>query len=185
MLIFVWNLSHVQWGFWTTLVETRCIFMQNACVLLKGTSSMMAFEHQYCSFSFVVNWSLGWNLHTFWEGQIMPYCWTFNINRKIDTWSFNFLLIVELNLFLIALSVLPGKYLAMTAHQFPSFSCRSTIKLSSLSVHLSLLISGFKWLCHLMNVKWNFYLSLHCFPILPGRAAAIVLQFLAPYFLTI
>jgi hypothetical protein len=35
---------------------------------------------------------------------------------------------------------------------------------------------GSKWLCHL---------SLHCFPMRPGRAAAIALQFLAPFSTTI
>ena len=45
------------------------------------------------------------------------------------------------------------------------------IAISSSSVHLSFLISGFKWLCHL---------SLHCLPILPGKFLAIKLQFLGP-----
>lgn len=44
--------------------------------------------------------------------------------------------------------------------------------LSSSSVHLSLLISGFRWLCHRY---------LHCFPILPGSCLAIALQFFAPF----
>lgn len=47
--------------------------------------------------------------------------------------------------------------------------------LSSSSVHLSLLISGFRWLCHR---------SLHCFPMRPGSCLAIALQFFAPLPLT-
>lgn len=46
---------------------------------------------------------------------------------------------------------------------------------SSSSVHLSLRMSGFKWLCHL---------SRHCLPILPGSFLEIALQFLAPFYLT-
>lgn len=42
---------------------------------------------------------------------------------------------------------------------------------SSSRVHLSLEISGLRWLCHL---------SLHCLPIRPGNCLAMKLQFLAP-----
>lgn len=89
---------------------------------------------------------------------------------------------VEFQWFLIALSVLPGSHLAIRAHRLPSliksrfyFLCASIIALSYYSVHLYFLISGFKWLCHL---------SLHCFPILPGRFLAIYVQFFAPCFIT-
>ena len=82
---------------------------------------------------------------------------------------------VELNLFLMWLSVLPGKNLAISDHLFPNFLCNSTICKSSSRVHLFFLMSGFKWLCHL---------SRHYFPIRPGRCWATLLQFLAPCFPT-
>lgn len=78
-----------------------------------------------------------------------------------------FLLIVEFQWFLIALSVLkckrsnmysnlPGSSFAISAHLFPSRWCASNIFLSSSGVHASFLMSGFKWLCHLLGVKkWN------------------------------
>lgn len=52
--------------------------------------------------------------------------------------------IVLFQWFLIALSVLPGRYLAISAHRLPSLACSSTIRLSSSSVNAVFFISGFK-----------------------------------------
>ena len=52
--------------------------------------------------------------------------------------------IVEFQWFLIALSDLPGKYLAISAHLLPICMCKSNSNLSSVSVHAVFLISGFK-----------------------------------------
>ncbi len=65
--------------------------------------------------------------------------------------AFNFLLIAELKWFLMELSVLPGRYFAISAHLFPNFLWASMMIISSSIVHLSFLISGFKWLCHLIT----------------------------------
>ena len=83
---------------------------------------------------------------------------------------------VELKWFLIELSVLPGNSFAISAHLFPTLQCSLSMILSSSCVHFDRLMSGFRWLCHL---------SRHCLPILPVKEAAIILQFLAPFFLTI
>ena len=92
------------------------------------------------------------------------------------TISLSLRLIVELKWFLIELSVLPGRYLAISAHLLPNFTWAWIISSSSSSVHFSFFISGFRWLCHL---------SRHCFPILPGSYLAISDQFLAPWYFTI
>lgn len=76
----------------------------------------------------------------------------------------------------MALSVLPGRALAISHHLLPNLECIVRIILSSSGLHFSLRMLGSKWLCHL---------SRHYFPILPGSAEAIVLQFLAPCFSTI
>ena len=81
------------------------------------------------------------------------------------------LLSLELNLFLIALSVRPCNTLAISHHLFPILWCIWRIILSSSGDHFSFLILGSRWLCHL---------SLHCLPILPGRASATADQFLGP-----
>lgn len=65
---------------------------------------------------------------------------------------------VEFQWFLIALSVRPGRSLAISAHLLPSCLCASINMLSSSSDHASFLIEGLRWLCHR---------SLHCLPILP------------------
>jgi hypothetical protein len=83
---------------------------------------------------------------------------------------------LELNRFLIALSVLPGMALAISHQRLPCWECINRIRRSSSCDHFSLRMCGSKWLCHL---------SLHCFPMRPGRAAAIALQFLAPFSTTI
>ena len=90
----------------------------------------------------------------------------------INAYLFNF----ELNRFLIALSVLPGSSLAISDHLFPCLRWMSKMILSSSSLHLSFLIEGSKWLCHL---------SLHYLPTLPGKSSAILLQFLGPFSVTI
>mmetsp|Transcript_8411 Transcript_8411/g.7536 ORF Transcript_8411/g.7536 Transcript_8411/m.7536 type:complete len:232 (-) Transcript_8411:249-944(-) len=79
---------------------------------------------------------------------------------------------VEFHLFLIALSVLPGNSLAISAHLLPLTLCSSIIILSSSSVHGDLLISGFKWLYHL---------SRHCFPNRPFSCRAMNDQLFTPY----
>ena len=89
---------------------------------------------------------------------------------------FSFHFMVELKWFLMWLSVLPGRNLAISAHLLPKSLWAFIMISSSLSVHFPLLMSGFKWLCHL---------SLHCLPILPGKWLEMTLQFLGPYFLTI
>lgn len=66
--------------------------------------------------------------------------------------------IVEFQWFLIALSVRPGRSLAISAHLLPSCLCASISMLSSSSDHASFLIEGLRWLCHR---------SRHCLPILP------------------
>lgn len=83
---------------------------------------------------------------------------------------------LELNLFLIALSVLPGRSLAISHHLLPISRCILRMILSSSGDHFSFLMFGSRWLCHL---------SLHCLPILPGNAAAIVLQLRGPWVSTI
>ena len=59
-----------------------------------------------------------------------------------------------LHLFLIALSVLPGRCLRISAHLFPSFLCASISILSSSSLQGSFLIAGSKWKCHLFQ-HWS------------------------------
>lgn len=86
-----------------------------------------------------------------------------------------FLLMVEFQWFLIALSVLPGNSFAMRAHWLPNIWWAWYIMSSSCSVHALFLILGFRWLCHR---------SRHCFPILPLRWRAISVHFLAPYLFT-
>mmetsp|Transcript_10202 Transcript_10202/g.42346 ORF Transcript_10202/g.42346 Transcript_10202/m.42346 type:complete len:251 (+) Transcript_10202:1704-2456(+) len=82
-----------------------------------------------------------------------------------------FFLKVEFQWFLMALSVLPGSILAISAHLLPWILWASSRVLSSSSVHPSRLISGLRWLCHR---------SRHCLPMRPGRSLAIIDHFLAP-----
>lgn len=63
----------------------------------------------------------------------------------------------EFQWFLMALSVLPGSMAHNSAHLLPLYLCKRNKIHSSSSAQGLLLISGFKWLCHL---------SLHYFPIL-------------------
>ena len=92
--------------------------------------------------------------------------------RSLANWgSFRRLLRFELKRFLMALSVRPSTYLAMSHQRLPCTKCSFTISMSSSMVHLRFVIFGSKWLCHL---------SRHCFPIRPGRLLATWVQFLAP-----
>mmetsp|Transcript_21526 Transcript_21526/g.3510 ORF Transcript_21526/g.3510 Transcript_21526/m.3510 type:complete len:102 (-) Transcript_21526:132-437(-) len=75
----------------------------------------------------------------------------------------------------MALSVLPGTLLAISAHLFPSSLWAFIIIISSSRVQAPLFMLGFKWLCQR---------SLHCFPILPGKLLAIILQCLGPCYWT-
>ena len=77
----------------------------------------------------------------------------------------------ELNLFLIALSVLPETSFAMSHHLFPWIRWSLTILMSSSMVHFLLLMFGSRWLCHR---------SLHYLPIRPGSALDIFVQFRGP-----
>ena len=77
----------------------------------------------------------------------------------------------ELNLFLIALSVLPETSFAMSHHLFPWIRCSLTILMSSSMVHFLLLMFGSRWLCHR---------SLHYLPIRPGSALDIFVQLRGP-----
>lgn len=87
----------------------------------------------------------------------------------------NFLFIEECHRFLMALSVLPGRLLAISAHLLPSRMCSRHSVSSSSVVQGPLLILGSRWLCHL---------SRHCFPTRPSRWDAMNDHFLAPYFFT-
>ncbi len=60
--------------------------------------------------------------------------------------------------FFTALSVLPGRRLAISAHLFPFNRCSSIIISSSSWLHGFLLMSGLRWL---------YQRSLHCLPSLP------------------
>jgi hypothetical protein len=73
--------------------------------------------------------------------------------------------------FLIALSVRPGRNLAISAHLLPSSACFAISMSSSSCDHASFRIAGSSWLCHL---------SRHCLPLRPGRYLAISAQRLAP-----
>lgn len=108
---------------------------------------------------------------------------------------------------------LPLRSFEISAHLFPWTLWAWKIIVSSSSVHVFLLISGSKWLCHLMvkkvcycfnkkiwllKVNWKTteiltkisYLSLHCFPDLPlsWKSSSIfwetTVHFLTPYFFT-
>lgn len=106
----------------------------------------------------------------------------FHLNISSTTLYSNFLLkssvffcMEEFQWFLIELSVLPSRTFAISAHLFPIFQCwRKRVHSSSID-QFSFLILGFKWLCHL---------SLHCFPILPGRLSAMDVHFYGPFFST-
>lgn len=77
----------------------------------------------------------------------------------------------EFQWFLIVLSVLPSSTLAISAHLLPSLLWWRKRIHSSSGLQEIFLIFGFKWLCHL---------SLHCFPILPGKFSAIWVHFYGP-----
>lgn len=78
----------------------------------------------------------------------------------------------EFQWFLMALSVLPGRYLAISVHLFPSLACiRSRISSSS-GVHSALRRSGRSWLCHR---------SRHCFPVRPTSREATSRHLRGPF----
>ena len=60
---------------------------------------------------------------------------------------------VEFQWFLIALSVRPGRRLAISAHLLPRSECASRMIRSSSSVHGVFLIAGLRWLYHLRGGK--------------------------------
>ena len=94
------------------------------------------------------------------------------------SWSRSFSIlrfIEEFQWFLIALSVLPGRSLAISAQRFPSLECASRMIWSSSSLQGSLRMSGSRWLCQR---------SRHCLPMRPGSLAAITDHFLGPNSLT-
>jgi hypothetical protein len=93
----------------------------------------------------------------------------------LNLFVLNFRFIVEFQWFLMWLSVLPGRSLLINAHLLPYMRYAWINVISSSSVHLSFLMSGFRWLCHL---------SLHCFPIRPLKCLAISDQFLGPFIVT-
>mmetsp|Transcript_21975 Transcript_21975/g.44706 ORF Transcript_21975/g.44706 Transcript_21975/m.44706 type:complete len:436 (-) Transcript_21975:379-1686(-) len=70
---------------------------------------------------------------------------------------------VEFQRFLMALSVRPGRSLAISAQRCPNRPCASMSRASSSAVHLSFLTLGSSWLCHRSRI---------CFPFRPGISAA-------------
>jgi hypothetical protein len=82
---------------------------------------------------------------------------------------------VAFHLFLMALSVCPGRVLEIADQWLPMLPRVCVITRSSVSVHGSLQLVGSRWLCHL---------SLHCFAMRPGRWEAMKDHFVAVYLLT-
>lgn len=83
---------------------------------------------------------------------------------------------LEFQWFLMVLSVLPSRMLAISAHLLAlSRLMMYKIHSSSLVHGAYLLIIGLRWLCHL---------SLHCLPILPGRWFATTVHLCGPSILT-
>ena len=78
---------------------------------------------------------------------------------------------MELNLFLTALPLLPGSIRAISTHLFPLIDCSRRIMQSSQGDQLLLRRWGRRWLSHL---------SLHCFPVRPGRDSEILIHFNFP-----
>jgi hypothetical protein len=75
---------------------------------------------------------------------------------------------IEFQWFFMALSVLPFSILVKWAHWLPMLLCSRNSNHSSSSLHSVLLISGFRWLCHL---------SRHCFPTLPSYSNRYLVDF--------
>ena len=115
-------------------------------------------------------------MHLSWEWRL-PYEISIPWIYYSSAWfmSPSFLFIELFQWFLIVLSVLPSKTLAISAHLFSTYLCiRNRIHSSSLD-QLTFLIFGFKWLCHL---------SRHYLPIREGRYSEIIVHFWAPIFST-
>ena len=72
----------------------------------------------------------------------------------------------------MVLSVLPFKSLDILLHLFPNLLCNINKITSSSIDHCDLFIVGHKWLHHL---------SLHCFPILPGKKDEIKFHLTGPF----
>lgn len=87
----------------------------------------------------------------------------------------SFFLIEEFQWFLMVLSVLPGKWAEISAHQFPSNWWVIYSNHSSFSLHSLFFIWGFKWLCHL---------SRHYFPTLSFIMLAMWDHREGPFFFT-
>mmetsp|Transcript_8745 Transcript_8745/g.22774 ORF Transcript_8745/g.22774 Transcript_8745/m.22774 type:complete len:268 (-) Transcript_8745:631-1434(-) len=82
---------------------------------------------------------------------------------------------VEFQWFLMALSVRPGRSLAISAQRFCRVECASMRSRSSSDDHLSFLTLGSSWLCHRSRI---------CLPVRPGRCTARADQDLRPCFST-
>mmetsp|Transcript_5530 Transcript_5530/g.11512 ORF Transcript_5530/g.11512 Transcript_5530/m.11512 type:complete len:203 (-) Transcript_5530:128-736(-) len=74
---------------------------------------------------------------------------------------------VECQRFLTALSVRPWRYSVIFDHWFPSSACFSIMMRSSSSVQFPFFIPGFRWFVQR---------SRHCFPVLPSKESATVVQ---------
>ena len=83
----------------------------------------------------------------------------------------NLLLNEAFQWFLTALSVRPGSILLISAQRLPRLWCSTRIVLTSSTVKGAFETAGSSWLCHR---------SRHCFPVLPGMAAAMVGHLLGP-----
>ena len=83
----------------------------------------------------------------------------------------NLLLNEAFQWFLTALSVRPGSILLISAQRLPRLWCSTSMVLTSSTVKGAFETAGSSWLCHL---------SRHCFPVLPGMAAAMVGHLLGP-----
>ena len=121
------------------------------------------------------------DLFSYAVGSSSPACWRSvwgreNSSRMLENGSSCSLFErFELNLFFIALSVLPLTSLAMSHHLLPWMRCSLTIFTSSSSVHLVLQMFGSKWLCQR---------SRHCFPMRPGRLLLTFVQLRGPFSVT-
>lgn len=82
---------------------------------------------------------------------------------RLVTSNSNFFFIDEFQWFLIELSDLPLKYLAISAHLFPKCWCKMNNKKFSSLVHGFLLIAGLRWLCHLIKQRDSHYFDTQIF----------------------
>ena len=139
------------------------------------SSIIFFFWEKYCLFCSRTLWWFRSNNSSHSSSSLPQalFCSQNTLNFYASTGIFFFIL--EFQWFLMLLSVLPSRYLAISAHLLPfPLWYRKSIHSSS-SDHEFFLIFGFKWLCHL---------SQHYFPILPGKCSAIAVHFLGPAFST-